>query len=168
MTYGWKHLSDDQQRQFAHECVLRMKYHKQFTKDGFVDEKKTILIVGDMPGPGAPQTDDFHHTPFYAKNNCSGWLNAQLIVNNILEDKLLWINAADWKGVPTDASKIPFKQFSYVVALGGNAEKWAKKNAPAEKIVKFHHPQYQKRFKSKEPYRLIAFLKSALQGEYDG
>ena len=44
-----------------------------------------------------------------------------------------------------------------IVCLGKVAEKWAKKNG--WEFVSFPHPQYWKRFKSKEPYPLIEFLR---------
>lgn len=126
---------------------------------------RPILIVGDRPGPAAPTDPDYHHTPFYSTKYCSGWLNALLEVNEIPESLLMWINAYDVDGNPFDPtvlSRIP--KGSNVLLLGGNAAKWYENINRSWtftsflSVQNFPHPQYWKRFKSKEPYPLIRTL----------
>lgn len=153
MTVSYKRLATEQQRGVLRRLrVRRDKYLKLLSSKKV---KARVLVVGDRPGPGAPTDPNYHHTPFYAINNCSGWLNSLLEINRVPEEQLLWINAYDTKGKPFD-KPIDAEQFDLVVALGGNAEKWCKKNGI--KYTKVAHPQYHKRFESKKPYPLIEVL----------
>lgn len=117
-----------------------------------------VLLVGDRPGPGAPTDPSYHHTPFYSIRNCSGWLNKQLHDAEIPEEDLLWVNSADKDGVVSDGSfLVNLEGTQVIIALGGNAAKWCAKQGLAHELI--HHPQYWKRFRSKEPYVLIPLLK---------
>jgi len=122
--------------------------------------KAKVLIVGDRPGPGAPTDPTYHHTPFYAINNCSGWLNRLLEDNGIQERDLVWLNAYDTSGRPFDSS-LDYVKFNAVIALGGNAEKWCR--LYGYPCLKVSHPQFHKRFKNKKPYELIDVLKTCLR-----
>ena len=117
-----------------------------------------VLIVGDRPGPSAPKEPGYHHTPFYSTKHCSGWLNAVLHVEGISETNLVWINAADEKGQDTSFDLVERLHPEAIVALGGNAEKWLKKNG-CTCFIKVTHPQYHKRFKNSERYELLDVLK---------
>lgn len=117
--------------------------------------KADVILIGDRPGPAAPEQKNFLHVPFNSLKHCSGWLNKQLEENDIPESRLAWVNAYDKKGNPTDPDIVDFVMGKPVVyALGGNAEKWCKKMGVHYDCV-FPHPQYWKRFKSKESYPLI-------------
>jgi hypothetical protein len=121
--------------------------------------KGSILIIGDRPGPSAPQDPNYHHTPFYSTKHCSGWLNAALYVAQIPEERLIWINSADKDGVPLDPTILDKLEADKTICLGGNAAKWYE--AACEygyEYYKFDHPQYHKRFKNSEEYPLIEFL----------
>lgn len=118
-----------------------------------VDTK--FILVGDRPGPSAPTAENYHHTPFYSIKHCSGWLNMQLELHAINEDDLIWINAAAANGSPTDPKLIEDVN-AKVVALGGNAVKWLKLHGFS--FIETYHPQYWKRFKSKEQYPRFGIL----------
>jgi hypothetical protein len=156
---SFKSLTEDQQRAFARLCVERRKGFETWTKKRRVLAGKDVLIVADRPGPKAPQTDDFHQTPFYAKIHSGGFLNAQFILNGITEDRLAWVNSATWDGNPTEPDILTAVSWTHILALGGNADKWLRKNG-VTKFQRFDHPQFHKRFKSTEPYPLIEFLTS--------
>lgn len=117
-----------------------------------------VLLVGDKPGPSAPQDPGYHHTPFYSTKHCSGWLNALLHVEGIPEEALVWVNSADKDGNPTDPKIVKKLNPDLIVALGGNAEKWLKKNG-IQGYVKVDHPQAHKRFKNAKPYPLMDILR---------
>jgi hypothetical protein len=117
-----------------------------------------FLIVGDRPGPSAPKLKDYHHTPFYSLKHCSGWLNYLLEENGISEESLVWMNAYDVNGIKFDSNKIKGLKCE-IIALGSNAEKWLISNE-IRSYSKSYHPQYWKRFKSKERYPLIDLLAS--------
>lgn len=152
---SYNSLPEQQKRQFARNCVARRKAYERWLLTGKTTGKR-ILIVGDRPGPKAPQTDNFHHTPFYGKVYSGGWLNEELVKAEIAEDCLMWINSASWDGKPTSTA-ILANDWELIIALGNNAKKWLDK-AGAQHI-KVDHPQFHKRFKSKEPYPLISILK---------
>ena len=120
-------LDEHGKRAVARRLVLRRKRYSLALR-GQPIVGGAILIVGDRPGPGAPTTEGYHHTPFYSIKHCSGWLNTALHLSDVPEEKLVWINSADHHGVDTDFSVVTVIQPSAVVALGGNAEKWLKKN----------------------------------------
>jgi hypothetical protein len=119
--------------------------------------KAKVIIVGDRPGPAAPTDPDYHHTPFYSIKHCSGWLNALLQERDISENDLLWLNAADRLGNPTDP-RILKDNVSllglHIISLGGNAQRWLAKDCKQGSEM-IYHPQYWKRFRNKEPYPLI-------------
>lgn len=126
-----------------------------------------VLIIGDRPGPSAPKEPDYHHTPFYSVKHCSGWLNELLWEWGTNENQLLWLNAYDKDGVPTSEELLKKNkpsdddEFPKIIALGGNAEQWLKKNGYAH-YLKVDHPQYHKRFKNKEQYFLPLRIRDCL------
>lgn len=99
-----------------------------------------------------------HHAPFCSTKACSGWLNKLLCEADIDEKDLFWVNALDNDGTPVDLGALhAYLQPKHVFALGKVAERrLAEYNLT---FLAFAHPQYWKRFKSKEPYPLIAALK---------
>lgn len=142
-------------RRHRYELALRRGY-SGLTK---------IVLLADKPGPGRPTTIGYHHTPFYSTKNSSLWLNLQLVDNGIDENQLLWFNTEMADGTPLNPVHLEdLKRFTpTIICLGGNAEKWVQRNAPTSEYVKVHHPQFAKRFKSKEPYALIPEMKKVLE-----
>lgn len=120
-----------------------------------------VLLVGDMPAPSAPDDPDFHYTPFGALWNSSLFVNLALQEAGIPEDRLAWVNAANFLKSPTPYTVLDHP-WPLVVALGGNAEKWFMKSGRAFRFERFDHPAYHKRFHGKAEYPLGKFLKEYL------
>ena len=158
MKISYSSLDESGKRAVAKRLVLRRTIYLKALK-GISQSEDPILLVGDRPGPGAPKDEGYHHTPFYSIKHCSGWLNTALHLESIPEEKLIWINSADKDGISTDFSIVERIQPDVVVALGGNAEKWLKKNGVAN-YAYCHHPQYHKRFRNSERYQLLDILRS--------
>lgn len=154
---SYRKLLPEQQKAVAKRLDVRKSIYLKAMKLESVLSR--VLILGDRPGPAAPTDPTYHHTPFYSIKHCSGWLNALLEVNEINENDLVWINAYDRHGNPTPKEIVEHLDTEMIVALGGNAEKWLRENG-FYKYVKVPHPQFWKRFKSKEPYSLITHLKT--------
>ena len=161
MTY--KLLSEGHKRTFAKNLVARRRAYSLLLQLGRVEPFKTTLIVGDRPGPKAPDDAEYHNTPFYSTKYSGGWLNEQLVLGGVNEKRLLWINSASKAGEPFDPSVLTQHSWTHVIALGNNAAKWLTKN-DCTTFVKVDHPQYHKRFKSTEPYPLVELL-TQLQDE---
>ena len=153
-------LSNAEQRTFAKLCTDRRKAYEAWTRRKHIDEHKDILIVADRPGPKAPQTDDFHHTPFYSKIHSGGFLNAEMVRAGCSEHPLMWTNSATWDGKLGDTEILAAKSWAVIITLGKNAERFIEKNYvwAFPQLYCFDHPQYHKRFKSTEPYPLIEML----------
>lgn len=147
--------------------IRRKRFERLVLKRGAFNaefKQPSAVIVGDRPGPAAPLDPSYHHTPFYSIKHCSGWLNTLLFLEGIDENELSWVNAYDKDGTPTDPAIVEDLSNDFtprIIALGGNAEKWLKKNGfPV--WIKVDHPQYHKRFKNKQNYQLIPILKDLL------
>lgn len=156
---SFKTLSWSDKCAFVRRLLARREAYEAWGQHGEIADSKRILVVGDRPGPRAPQTNEHHHTPFYSTFGSGGWLTEQLLIANISEDEILFINSASWDGVPTSRAVLE-RQWDFIFALGNNAAKWVK--AAKAACVKFDHPQYHKRFAAKSPYPLIAALAAAL------
>jgi hypothetical protein len=156
-------LDRDVQSKYSRMLRIRMLAYMQALRRGYNADIKAV-IIGDTPGPGRPTDPNYHHTPFYSTKNSSFWLNKQLIENGIDENKLLWYNAqlADNSYLDKVHVEDVLRYKPQFIVLGGNAEKWFKKALPNMPYVKVYHPQFAKRFKSKEQYQLIEVLKNAL------
>jgi hypothetical protein len=128
---------------------------------GCADVGPKICIIGDRPGPSAPQDIGYHHTPFYSTKHCSGWLNSLLHLNGIPENRLVWVNSTLYDGCALDSNLLQDWDIERFIALGGAAEKWAKKSNLSP-LIKVDHPQYWKRFRSSSRYPLVDILRSAL------
>ena len=161
---GWNHLTEDQKRQFARNLVQRRASYETWHKFGEIAVAKDILLIADRPGPGAPDTDNYHHTPFYAKTHSGGWLNANLVEACIPETRLFWENSANRHGQPMDPRILSIRPWRKIFMLGNNAETWIRKNLEHVSLAhdgdmkKVLHPQAHKRWNSKAPYDLIAEL----------
>lgn len=154
---SYSKLPEQQKRQFAKNLVARRRAYELWTRQQIIAGSKDILLVGDQPGPGAPQTDDYHHTPFYANKNSGGWISAALVLAEISEDRLLWVNSRTWDGKPTDSLVLHLDRWISIFALGNNAAKWLTTNGRTD-FIKVLHPQAHKRFHAQTPYDLLAHL----------
>lgn len=117
-----------------------------------------VFIIGERTSH--PEKNK-HHAPFCSTKACSGWLNKLLCEADVNEKDLFWVNALDNDGTPVDLRALhDYLQPKHVFALGKVAERQlAEYNIP---FLSFSHPQYWKRFKSKQAYPLIAALKGVL------
>lgn len=161
-TFGAAFDKLPRETQSAISKQLRIRKHRYTTALRHAYSGLTkVVILGDTPGPGKPTTGGYHHTPFYSTKNSSLWLNKQLIEAGIDENALLWFNTELADGSPLDPVYLHdlAHQNVKIICLGGNAEMWMQRNAPTSEYVKVYHPQYAKRFQSKEPYALIDILK---------
>lgn len=98
--------------------------------------------------------------PFCDDKGCSGWLNKQLEKYKIPEEQLFWVNALNNDGSVVDLAKLNWFLVPREIIALGNVAAEALHNAKLEHTV-FGHPQYWKRFKSKEVYPLMEHLSKA-------
>jgi hypothetical protein len=121
--------------------------------------KGSIMLVGEQTSH--PERNKYH-APFCSIKACSGWLNSLLEEANIPEDRLFWVNALDNDGTEVNLTRL-YEQITppLVFALGNIAKaQLTKHNLP---YIHVPHPQYWKRFKSKEAYLLIPLLTNSLK-----
>jgi hypothetical protein len=150
-------LSKEDRRDYSRRLQLRrFKYVRATMANLF--GPAAVVLLGDTPGPQRPTDPRYHHTPFYSTKNSSFWINRLLQTSDIPEEPLIWYNTTHANGAPLDAPCVTAYPEAAVIALGANAEKWAKLNGIACQRV--HHPQAWKRFHSAEEYPLIPLLKS--------
>lgn len=158
---SWSTLSNEDQRVFARNLIERRRAYELWNYQGVIDETKDILLIADRPGPGAPKDDKYHHTPFYAKTHSGGWLNAELVLAGINENRLFWENSADRHGKARDPRILTVHPWLQIFALGNNAANWLKRNT-SQSFTQVLHPQAHKRFHFSEQYALITTLKRVL------
>jgi hypothetical protein len=129
---------------------------------GLWNPGKVILLVGDRHGPSIQPYKVDMNIAFcdMAKAGSSHWLSAQLDLMDIPESRLYWINAYDSVGAATHSDFVGRLYPITVLSLGDNAKRWCDTNHIRHEP--FTHPQYHKRFHSKEPYPLIARLKELI------
>lgn len=115
----------------------------------------SIMLVGERTSH--PERNKYH-APFCSIKACSGWLNTLLEAAGVPETKLFWVNALDNDGTNVNLRELyDIINPPSVIALGKVAE-----HALAEQgitAISVPHPQYWKRFKSKQEYPLIPILK---------
>ena len=118
-----------------------------------------VMLVGEQV---SHPDENKYHAPFCSTKGCSGWLNTLLEEAAIPEEKLFWINAIDNDGTEVNLRQIyDTIEPCTVFALGNVARDQLRKQG----ITSFGHvphPQYWKRFKSKQPYPLIVALTGIL------
>jgi hypothetical protein len=118
-------------------------------------EPGVIMLVGEQV---SHPNETKYNAPFCSLRGCSGWLNGLLDKAIIDESKLYWVNALDNNGDPVDLCGLVFSLHpKAIISLG----RVAQRQLLAQGITGFehvHHPQYWKRFKSKQPYPLIELL----------
>lgn len=151
MITSFESLTPQQKWQCEINYQSRKIVFDRWKTTGFVNSDKTILIVGDRPGPKA-----ISDTPFFGKSHSGGWLNTNLVANNISEFKLFWINAASQSGNPSDSYILQSRKW-ISIALGKNAEAWLSDNGQC--YTAFEHPQFHRRFKGRKEYPFIEYLK---------
>ena len=119
-------------------------------------EPGKIVIIGDRPSPGTPV--DSKHPPFCGNKSSSKWLNEQLCQAGVPEEELRWLNAVKADGNRTQYCELyQLLPAKIVIALGVNASAWL--SAAGVDHVRLPHPQYWKRFRSKEErYPLLEVL----------
>jgi len=182
-SFKFSELPKVKRRNIARRLIARRKTFVNLMNGtyNYSDLSGRILLVGDKPGPGAPADPNFHHTPFYSTIYSSGWLNYLLGEYRIDEDRLIWLNASSIRWVDGDFMDVmlgapPLIEERYeidghfiniidpthIITLGNLAEAWVKKNTDRP-YIKQAHPQYWKRFKSKEEYPLLPLLYDIIQ-----
>lgn len=113
-----------------------------------------IVLIGEQAShpEGAPE-----QLPFCCHKGCSGWINWLLEEEKIPEEWLFWINVYNNDGSVADLNILNQIEPSLVVALGNHAAQECLKRG--FDYIKLPHPQYWKRFKSKERYPLLDLLR---------
>jgi hypothetical protein len=163
---AFERLPDKVQRGIVQALETRRQHYLWALTRNYAVSIETVLIA-DKPGPGRPKIPGlnhdpaFHHTPFCGYSHSSLWLNQQLVQAGVDEEKLLWFNAEMADGSPLDPVHVLdlVPRNPRFIALGNNAVRWIEKHTPLRQYIKVHHPQFAKRFKSKEPYELIDILR---------
>jgi len=112
---------------------------------------KVTLIVGDRA-----TRKNVSKLPFIHPDGCAPWLADQMDLVDANEDNFYWINAYSFKGVATDASFIEELKPIRVIALGAKADAWCEQNNIPH--ISVPHPQYWRRFHSKERYPLLDLI----------
>lgn len=119
----------------------------------------SILIVGENFAAHHDR-DLRYQLPFCSMSGCSPWLNRQLHEAGISELNLVWINADELERYPDFIGKC--HNLLTIVPLGQVASSVVISKLGLHKsfeVVGFAHPQYNRRFQTKEPYTLMEFLK---------
>lgn len=101
--------------------------------------------------------------PFTGTNASGPWLTEKLMAHDIYEDQLAWINVKLEDGRDNMDMVLQYiKDYhpQHVIALGSVAHV-ALERAHINSIH-FDHPQYHKRFRNKDIYPLITYLKKIL------
>lgn len=174
MNVSYPKLTEAEKQQVMLNLVQRRKRFEVCILKGKEKPAGKVVLVGDRPGPAAPLEPDYHHTPFYSTKHCSGWLNTLLFKSGIEESDLIWINAFDKDGNPTDykvLERVTPTDFyiggpAPIIALGGNAAKWLKKGG-YDNFVQTTHPQYHKRFRNSEQYELPELILDFVHNRYE-
>lgn len=122
--------------------------------------KSRVLVVGEKFSD-LTNADPTYQWPFgsFSGGGCSRWLASRLEEADVGEDRLLWANAdmdlgliiQRWDDVRVGSGR-------YLVALGDQAS--AALYAAGERdFHTFQHPQFHKRFRTREAYPLTTLLK---------
>jgi thymidylate kinase len=121
--------------------------------DGMVgSQRPRFLFVGERPSAEGGKHDASMDLPFLSPNNSSGWFFDRLKDAGYQEYEMAFINAYKANGDPTNFDDLMACRFwqhiSAVVALGQPAIQALFK--AGLKCLPFAHPQFVKRFKSKD------------------
>lgn len=118
-------------------------------------ESSCFVLIGESPANPSMMAKYY---PFRDTKGCSGWLNRLLDDENVQEKDLFWINAYHIDGSPNDLEILRYLKDKKIICLGKKAEEWLKPSGLKHDLVP--HPQYWKRFRSKERYPLMDLLKT--------
>jgi len=116
-----------------------------------------ILIIGEQASNPVTAPDQL---PFCDHVGCSGWLNQRFKATEIQEERLFWVNILNNDGSVIDIKALVDQLKPDKIAALGNVAFEHCKNTHLD-VYHFYHPQYWKRFKTREPYQLISWLKEA-------
>lgn len=142
------------QKRLVDRIVLSANIPVEFDNCAGNLETAEFVLVGERP---ANESKNERYYPFCDIAGCSGWLNLLLDKEKIPEEKLFWINAVHLDGSQNDHTLLDLLEGRQIICLGRVAERWVKQ--AGKKYVQVPHPQYWKRFKSKEKYPLLELLK---------
>lgn len=115
-------------------------------------EEGVTLLIGERPTEEAG-----HDYPFVHATGCSPWLAEQLDQAGVSERSLYWVNARDSRGRELDPGFLDVLKPGKIITLGEEAHRWAGNHNISGAVVS--HPQWHKRFRNKEPYPLMTFLR---------
>ena len=116
--------------------------------------KGVRLIVGEQ---ASDPTNAPEQRPFCCTKGCSGWLNKMLDIEMIPEYGLFWVNALNNDGTMVNLKALVEElQPAEVIALGHFAKNTCDEFGVDAKMC--FHPQYWRRFRSKERYPLLDML----------
>lgn len=116
--------------------------------------RDVTLLVGDQVNPGTTAVADL---PFVSwdPQGCTAWLSEQLEAWGVSEASLCWVNARDPHGYEASSRFLSELQPRQIISMGEAARAWVA-NSGFNDITSYHvvHPQYHRRFLSKEGYPL--------------
>ena len=118
---------------------------------------RSIVLVGESFAE-RKDNDPFYQWPFasFTNEGCSRWLTDQLDNANVRENELFWINA--------DQDLSTLNSFLRRPAIALGAEAWQKLERFGIDSIGISHPQYHKRFASKEYYPLVNIINKIKTG----
>lgn len=116
--------------------------------------KGVRLIVGEQSSePTKPPA----YQPFCTTEGCSGWLNKMLDIEMIPEYGLFWVNPVSLDGTMYNLkSMVAELKPCEVISLGHFAKNACDDGGVDSTMC--YHPQYWRRFRSKERYPLLDML----------
>ncbi len=160
-TIYYDYTKDDINSLMNHiDALARARPHSDVKSGGpsgrFYDTE--VLLVGEKCSK-----ESQCEVPFTGANNSGPWLTEKLMANNIYEDTLTWMNVKkfdDSSNMDNVVHHVSFYKPQHVIALGGVAH--ATLDAHGIEHTSFPHPQYMKRFKTKQQYELIPYLRKIL------
>lgn len=155
----------EETKQALFEQLRTRRIHYELAKRRGYNGGVRAVLLGDKPGPGRPTATGYHHTPFYSTKHTSLWLNLMLLEEKIDENRLLWFNVESADGQALNPIHIQDlrRLHPVFICMGGEAEKWMKKNAPGVPYTKVFHPSFAKRFQHDTRYNLLDVLKEAVR-----
>jgi hypothetical protein len=119
-----------------------------------------VLLIGEQAARLNENTPE--QQAFCDHRGCSGWINALLEKEGFPESKLFWLNALFNNGDRVHLSSfVKLMEPVKVIALG----KVATQSCIDQQVehISTYHPQYWKRFKSRQRYPLLDILKPILE-----
>jgi hypothetical protein len=121
---------------------------------------QVTVLVGDQMGQrifdGRSTTPEVPFVSF-SRAGCADWLTQRLEDAGVPETELYWINTRTADGATTDSKFIRTLQPRRIIALGDVAARWCERELQI-KFTAVPHPQFWKRFHTRELYPLIQEL----------